>query len=238
MENNLIEFNGKHPQWGEGIYTDGKNIIIRNNIVRYNSSVGLNIEPERSNSIIENNLVSRNHSWAIWMVSGGNNRIVNNTVTNNGMGISIGSGYNDVIVNNIIWKNGDRDPIKARKGSDLKKVKMDYNLLLPTFSGTGPHSISKDPLFWDVKKGVYYLKGESPAIGKASPIDAPSKDFFGRKHNLNEGLDMGCYQYDSFLLLPEAREGWFGGWPYRYSKADPPDLWAFPASRDKETGNR
>jgi parallel beta-helix repeat protein len=228
IENNLVEFNGKHPKWGHGMYVDGENIIIRNNIVRYNSATGLAVAPKISDSTIENNLVNRNHSWGVCLRSGGNNRLINNTIANNRYGIVIGDGLNEIVVNNIIWKNGTIIPIIAREGSDLEKVKMDYNLLYPTSKYSGPNSISSDPLFLEEKKDVYYLSKNSPAIGKASSQYTPSKDFFGRDIEPNKPLDLGCYQYEPFLLTPEAREGWFGQWPFCFSRGDPPDLWKLP----------
>lgn len=230
IENNLIEYNGQHPRFDHGIYADGNNIVIRNNVVRGNSSCGLSMGPEITGSQIENNLIQGNDGWAINLCSAGKgkNRLVNNTLVENSLGIVIGDGSDDLVVNNIIWHNGTQTPIQTRPGSSLKKVTVEYNIITPLMT-IGEHNFSDDPHFLNVEKGLFYLLPDSPAIGKGFTKYKPSQDFFSRPLKLDKAPDIGCFQYNAVLLLPEVRKNWFKEWAFWGTPTlATPDLWALP----------
>jgi hypothetical protein len=77
---------------------------------------------------------------------------------------------------------------------------------------------------------VFYLKKGSPAIGKGSTKYAPEKDFFNRKRPVDKPPDLGCFPYESALLLPEARKDWYYQWPFLFKGQSEtmPDLWKLP----------
>jgi len=105
IENNIIEYNGEHLQLSHGIYADGNNLTIRNNIIRFNSGWGLHLYPRIANSRIENNLIYGNERWGIGLYSKpgvGSNRIVNNTIVQNGSGIAVKNGQTEIIVKRIL----------------------------------------------------------------------------------------------------------------------------------------
>jgi len=85
-------------------------------------------------------------------------------------------------------------------------------------------------LFLDAKKGVFYLKKGSPAIGKGSRKYAPKTDFFNRKLPPDKAPDLGCFPYDPSLLLPRARKSWYYQWPFLFKghSGTIPDLWKLP----------
>ena len=240
IENNIIEYNGEHPQFDHGVYADGNNLTIRNNIIRFNSGWGLHLYPEIANSKIENNLIYGNQRWGIGLYSKpriGSNSIVNNTIVLNGSGIAVKNGHNEIIANNIIvdntgWKFEKTEPIEILNGGFLRKRKItiDYNLCLPAFRGAGPHGISADPFFLDTKKGTFYLKKGSPAIGKGSKKYAPKRDFFNRPLSEDKDPDLGCFPYDPSLLLLQARRNWYYQWPFLFKGQSKtiPDLWKLP----------
>ncbi len=171
----------------------------------------------------------------------GSNRIINNTIALNGNGIAVKNGKNEIIANNIIvsntgWKFESAEPVEnldsgyPRKG----KIMIDYNLCLPRLKGAGPHGISADPLFLDMKKGTFYLRKGSPAIGTGSEKYTPKRDFFNRPLPADKSPDLGCFAYDPSLLLPQARRGWYYQWPFLFKGKSKtmPDLWKRPKSGD------
>ncbi|MFH1717001.1 MAG: right-handed parallel beta-helix repeat-containing protein [Planctomycetota bacterium] len=240
IENNIIEYNGAHLQFSHGVYADGDDLTIRNNIVRFNSGWGLHLYPQIANSQIENNLIYANARWGIALYSRpriGSNRIVNNTIVLNGSGITVKNAQNEIIANNIVvdntgWKFEKTEPIHNLDGGRLssEKAMIDYNLCLPVFAGAGPHGISADPLFLDSQKGTFYLRKGSPAVAKGSGKYAPKRDFFNRLLPEGGTADLGCFPYDPSLLLPEAREDWYYQWPFlcRGKTKTMPDLWKLP----------
>ena len=240
IENNLIEYNGEHVQFCHGIYADGEKLTIRNNIVRYNSAWGLHLYPAIANSRIENNLIHANERWGIALYSKpkvGSNRIVNNTIVLNGNGIAVKNGRDEVITNNIIvdntnWRFDKTEPIENLDGGYSRKGKLmiDYNLCRPRFRDAGSHGLSVDPMFLDMKKGTFYLRKGSPAVGKGSAKYSPKRDFFNRPLPEGKSPDLGCFAYDPELLLPAAREDWYYQWPFLFKGKTKtmPDLWKQP----------
>ena len=235
IEKNVVEYNGAHLQFSHGIYADGENLTIRNNIVRFNAGWGLHLYPEIANSNIENNLIHGNGRWAIGLYSrlpAGSNRIVNNTIVFNGSGIAVNNARNEIIANNIIvgntgWTFERTEPIQDLSG-DLSQITIDYNLFRPPFPGAGPHAITADPLFLDAAKGTFYLKEGSLAIGKGSREYAPERDFFDRPIPEGKTPDLGCFPYDPALLSPGYRRDWYRQWPFLFrTRPDDtlPDLW-------------
>jgi len=85
-------------------------------------------------------------------------------------------------------------------------------------------------LFLDAKKGVFYLKKGSPAIGKGSKKYAPERDFFNRKRPADKAVDLGCFPYEPCLLSSEARKDWYYQWPFLFKGQSEsiPDLWKLP----------
>jgi len=248
IENSIIEYNGEHLQLSHGIYADGNNLTIRNNIIRFNSGWGLHLYPQVANSRIENNLIYGNNRWGIGLYSKpgvGSNRIVNNTIVQNGSGVALKNAHHEIIVNNIIvnntgWEFEKAWPIQNLDGDSLRTrdVIIDHNLSLPRFIGAGPHGISRDPLFLDAKKGVFYLRTGSPAIARGSKKYAPEKDFFGRELPEDKTPDLGCFPYDPSLLSPKARKDWYYQWPFIFKghSETMPDLWKPPESSGSPAG--
>jgi parallel beta-helix repeat protein len=234
IENNLIEFNGQHIQFHHGVYADGDGFVIRNNIVRYNAGFGLQLYPSMKNARVENNLICGQKEKPGIILScpegGGHNVISNNTIVGNRGGITIWQGDGETVMNNILVSDReDRDTLQFSEGT--KQVNSDYNFCVPASPNRGPHGFTGDPMFVDPKLGLYWLKRDSPAIGKGLAQYAPDTDFWGRPVAKDRTPDLGCFPFVPILAAEQTRATWRSGWPFRFSP-DPgneiPDLWSLP----------
>lgn len=230
LENNLVEFNGCHVQLHHGIYASGDRLTLRGNIMRHNACYGLHLYPAIKNSVVQGNLVYGHARRAGVLLAcpadGGNNVVVNNTIADNAGAIEVWNGKGETIVNNILVAKSE--PLWY--DSHTRDIRADYNLCLPASAHGGSHGLTGDPLFVDAQRGAYWLRPESPAIGKGSRPDAPKTDFWGRLYD-DRAVDIGCFPFVARLLEPRARADWHLGYAYRFSLADAqdmPDLWALP----------
>jgi len=223
IDSNLIEFNGQFPHFHHGIYADGDGLTISNNIVRYNSGLGMQLYPAIRNSRIFNNLVT-NQAGEIGILvaapdGGGKNVIANNTVVKNGgYGIRIWNGNGEVVANNIVLDNVD-----GQIPGDDPSVGTTNTILLNNMT-------SGDAKFVDARKGVYWLKSNSPARGNGTTKYRPATDFWG---NAAAGkADQGAFTYYASLTEPAVRSDWPNGYAFcrRWDTPgmDLPDLWAKP----------
>jgi parallel beta-helix repeat protein len=239
FENNLVEYNGSHPQFDHGIYTSGSKLIIRNNIFRHNSCCGIQAVPAISFSVIENNLV-HNNRYGILVHSAGQNKIVNNTVAANDFGIDISDANDDTVANNLMWQNHSVQ-LRLKGNSNRKKTNIDYNFCNPKCELSGPHNVyANSPLFIDAEKGLYWPKKDSAIIGKGSAELAPEQDFFGRPKRKDKA-DIGFVPYDPNMNKPEMKRGWYLDWPcFSFYPEHPgyatPDMWALPTLSQTQTG--
>ena len=262
IENNLIEFNGDHVQFDHGVYADGDGLSVRGNVVRHNASYGLHLYPSIKNSRIENNLVHGQVRRRGIIVScpegGGKNVIVNNTVVED-QPLTIWNGDGEVVVNNILVAESGGEAFSFDNGTT--NVLMDYNLTVPGVAADvvaadvsrrtsqGPHNFTGDPRFVDPTRGVFWLRQDSPAIGKGSAQYAPATDFWGRPRpkgglpeksasgeskieNRKSKIDLGAFSFEPILTGKQVRAGWDAGWPYHRhgNKAGLPDPWVLPPS--------
>jgi parallel beta-helix repeat protein len=234
IENNLIEFNGDHVQFDHGVYADGEDLTICNNIIRHNASFGLHLYPSISSSVIANNLVYgqvRRRGIIVSCPEGsGKNTIVNNTVVED-QGITIWKGDGEVVANNIVVS--DNEALLFNESTT--NVLIDYNLFVPESDRQGAHGITGDPVFVDAGKGVFWLREGSPAIGRGSAKYAPSVDFWGRDRSESQPTDLGALPFVPFLATEQARDDWDYGWAYhRHGAGIMPDFWKIPSTSGKE----
>lgn len=234
IERNLIEYNGKNPQFDHGIYVGGQNITIRGNIIRFNSSIGIQLVDKAAASVIENNLIYANHKYAIWIDADSNstNRIINNTIVENRYGICFVRAGKDIVANNIIiCGSSDYPAVLGFQRRDINDVTVTNNLLKPLTGGFDSSNFTADPMFLNPAQGLFFLKQDSPAIAKGSPQYAPGKDFFGQDRKTDSPVDLGCYTYNSALLTPQATRQLYLGWAFHSLGNEIPDLWNFSAEK-------
>ncbi len=233
IENNLIEFNGDHIQFDHGVYADGDELTIRNNIVRHNASYGLHLYPSIKSSRIVNNLVygqvRRRGIIVACPQGGGKNVIVNNTVVEN-QPLTLWNGNGEVIVNNILVTDGAE---VFSFDEDTQNILADYNFCVPKSEHQGPHGLTGDPGFVDPVKGVFWLQEGSPAIEKGSQQYAPMTDFWGRPRPKDKIPDLGAFAFELLLIQEKVRATWDNGWAYHRhgNNIGLPDPWVLPSSR-------
>jgi len=228
IEANLIEFNGCNIQFHHGVYADGEGLTVCRNIVRHNSGYGLHLYPSIKDSVASQNLVFGHVRQSGIIVAcpegGGRNLIVHNTVVGNGGCIAIWRGDGERVFNNILVSSGE----VLACSRDTKNVIADYNLCRPDLARQGPHSTVGDPRFVKPDYGVFWLRADSPAIGKGTPEYAQPTNFWGRPSPRGKAPDLGAFAFVPSLATEKARTGWHG-WPYRFAPQgdmELPDPWA------------
>ena len=197
MERNLIEWNGwgpteytqppEYPDVRErhfhAVYASGSRLIARSNVIRHHRNYGLHFWPEVRSAIVENNVIW-DHAvtgGAIIVtcpenLAGGGNRVVNNTLVHNIMGVDVWYGNGEVVANNLVVDS--QYPFYYRR--DTANLINDYNMTDVPAKITGPHSFASNPLFASSAADVFFLSPASSAIDHGSPDYAPATDFWGR----------------------------------------------------------
>jgi len=151
------------------IRCDSTSPLIKSNIITHN---GAGIFMSDSNAIIEHNLIVENDdesdfgTFAIFCRRG-NPVIRNNTIANNYARFAIlcDHSFPEVVRNIIAFNLGgigcenDSGPVLIQNNLWANTVKGNYQGCQP-----GRDSLSKDPLFIDIKSGDYRLSPESPCI--------------------------------------------------------------------------
>ena len=157
--------------------------LIANNIIRDNSSFGIQLVP--SNSTIENNLIYDNDI-GISRGPGCTITVTNCTIVDNtSIGIS-GSSWM-TITNCILWNNGD----------DLSGGSATYSCISDPCDIGDPnitHNINSDPCFVDADANDFHLTAVSPCInaGNNDVVDDGETDIDGDLRVIATRVDMGA----------------------------------------------
>jgi parallel beta-helix repeat protein len=232
IENNLVEFNGMHPQFDHGIYADGENFIVRGNIVRHNAGYGIHLWPRITHATIVNNLVygQANRAGIILQSSkeGEGLIVVNNTVARNAVGLNLRWGRGTIIENNIFFQNE-----QTFSFSDVMNPHVDYNLYdsPPQGYSKGPHDLTGDPGFIRTRWGIYWLCKDSSAREHGDPKVAPDTDLWGRPRPKDRTPDLGAYQFIPSIESQAIQ------WQYTKERTIP-DLWQVPTGKDVPSCNQ
>lgn len=237
IERNLVEFNGSHIQYNHGLYVSGENLVIRQNIVRLNASHGILLGPSAVNCLIENNLSYRNTRSGILLycpAGGGQNKIIHNTIVENGFAVSIRNGLKEVIANNImvgntLWTYNVTHPPFHLTLTRPEDIIIKSNLIYPESSIAAADNLCLDPQFVMADKAVLYLSESSPALAGGDPNYRSEHDFFGTHRDPNQ-LSLGCFNYyqslDDRALYSADNKNWHYGWPFsRRNRVPMADLW-------------
>lgn len=204
---------------GAGIDVLGSNWVIHDNIVRNVDAAlttdhrvqGIYIAGADAN--VYNNLILNVVGQGINSWHGATRAIiVNNTISNAGIGILIGSGdsgqlpngsQNNYVANNILVNNRRAGIVEGGKTSLNTYVNnLFYNNPRNTeFIGSGnvvSDMITANPSFVNYQAngtGDYRVQATSPAIDKGTSTRAPSTDLAGTARPRGAGIDIGAYEY-------------------------------------------
>lgn len=172
----------------QGIYmsTSGS---VKNNVVYRVAEAGIHLWHDARNVIITNNTVTTSHTGIIvgggdfYHVSGPSdyNRINNNIVYDNAMGISEqgSTGTHNSYRNNLVYQNPSYNWRLANGLTHTATVTSAPYFVAYTRTGTP-----------DLR-----LTSSSAAIGRATPTDALAYDFLERARDFSTGYDIGAYQH-------------------------------------------
>jgi hypothetical protein len=203
----LVENNGLDGQLDHGIYVSGTNIVIRNNVTRYNAHYGIQLYPEdgacNQECKIYNNLVygnahidNRGGGIVCWINTSSNVVVTNyfygNTISESGpegaLSVAYGTAF---ITNNILLSSTFR--IQALNSV---VVKNGYNLSANSFEVAGLNNVvSSTANFVSTGTGRYWLVSTSPARGAALSTVYGPVDFFGNTQS--SVSDIGFQQYST-----------------------------------------
>jgi parallel beta-helix repeat protein len=204
VEDNLIEYNGCTAGYDHGIYLGGTNNIVRGNVVRYNAAYGIQLYSHSPESVTGNrvyhNLVygnctlgdsaGRSEMVLFTRYSSMTNWVFNNTFLSKlPYAVQVESGMYGWFTNNII--------VGTTAGFyPSGTIYGDYNLSTAPLRNAGSHDVVTNYLgFVNSSEGLYWLKSDSPARGKALSNIAGPVDFFGNP--VSSVTDIGSFQYSA-----------------------------------------
>jgi len=191
------------PFYAVGAITDGNGIIVDDNKNTQSNNVAY-----RGRTLVANNISFMNGGSGIHTYASAHVDIVFNTTYENNRTPTLNEGQifantgTDVnILNNILYAAPNHTYYSTY--DNASNVVYDYNLLYSTTpkagekgQAPGPHDIVADPLFTSPGTFNFTLQSGSPAIGSASPTDAPATDYAGApRPTPGGGYDRGALQW-------------------------------------------
>jgi parallel beta helix pectate lyase-like protein/uncharacterized protein DUF1565 len=195
---NLVHDNGDGSRQHQGIYFQGQNGLIANNVV-YNHSDGFGIQvrgnypdPDTelrtpaNNVIVANNTVVGNSLSGIMVENNATNTTVVNNISafNGSYGVrGYDNGESEVLPGNVAYNNlvfGNRS---GQYGNESRSV-IDFSR----------KNFVANPRFVDARRGNFRLGSGSPAVNRALPAFAPRVDLAGRARSRHSRPDLGAFE--------------------------------------------
>lgn len=165
-----------------------ENLKIYNNIAYNNKWCGVHLHecctanrPVHDVTVINNTFYD--NGWAPW---GGGILVENPDVQ-------------DVVIRNNICSQNLSFQIAVYVDVPTQDLTVDHNLIHGYRGGEGEiygsDYVEGDPMFVNVAGANFHLQGNSPAIDRGSPVDAPSDDFEGHPRPSGAGVDIGADEW-------------------------------------------
>ncbi len=216
IENNLVEYCGMWQKHDHGIYINGTNNIVRNNVLRFNLAHGIQVYEDSPQAAadcqIYNNLIYGNgRGVVIYTQFGHTNYVFNNTIISTNLAVEatpilVRYAPHVIAKNNICIGNG------SSIGSDEDiPVTEDFNVVT-TRAGGSHDVVTKRIGFVNPAIGLYWLAADSPARGHGDATVVAPTDFFGEPSILGT-QHVGAFAYsavyaaDSRVLEPSPPGG-------------------------------
>ncbi len=184
-------------------------IIVRNNFIKNNISLGLAIggyDSQRgsadsckivNNTFYKNN--TNNDSWGAELLIqyyAKNNLIANNIIYSTSstalVNNTTNTGTNNIINNNLYFSD---DTPKWEWGNNTYSLFDNYK----TATAQENESIYSNPKLADVENGNINPASDSPVIEKGLSLDSViigEKDYYGKQRIINNNIDIGAAEYD------------------------------------------
>ncbi|MBU0701973.1 right-handed parallel beta-helix repeat-containing protein [bacterium] len=156
-----------------------------------------------SSPSITNNIISGNSGYGIYCYYSSSPTITNNTISgNSGSGISCYYYSSPTITNNTI--SGNSGSGIYRSSSYYSSPTISYNDVWNNtssnyYSCSGTNEISADPKF--IGAGDYHLQFSSPCVdtGLNTALGIPSTDKDGNPRIMNGRVNMGAYEFSTYI---------------------------------------
>jgi hypothetical protein len=203
IEGNLCESNGYASGYDHGIYVSGTNVVIRNNILRYNLGFGVSMYDHNGGGDINGCLIYNNLMYGNVGNSSGEalqlgisctdvgttNAAFGNTLIGTSSHVVYAYNTTLLVTNNILISTGTgTEPYNP--SSTVSWIKGDYNMAPQTLNTAGAHDVINAYSGLDAS---YYLKSDSPARGHALAAVCGPVDFFGIAQS--SVSDIGAFQF-------------------------------------------
>jgi hypothetical protein len=195
---NSVHDNGDGSRQHQGVYFQGQNGLIANNLV-YHQTNGFGIQvrgnfpdpdtqvpiPARNVIVTNNTVVDNSLSGIVVENNATLTRIINNVSAFNGsFGVrGYNNGLGEILPGNVAYNNDGFGNRAGQFGNSLGPI-IDFSL----------GNMTGDPMFVDFAARNYHVRTGSPAIDAGSAGYSPSTDFDGSGRPQSSGADVGGYE--------------------------------------------
>lgn len=203
LNNKIQNCLGQTPNPGShGMYIRGRGNLVEGNEV-FNAS-GFCVQLYAKTGGVDDNTVAYNvlhhcNIAGIAVSSGTRNKVYGNLIINNKRGINVSAGGNRLL-NNTIYNNGVAGIyIKLGvSGTEIKNNIVYHNGANINNLGTNTslsNNLTEDPHFVDAAAQNFRLKATSPGINNGVPVTEITRDLDGIPRPQGGAYDIGSYEY-------------------------------------------
>lgn len=190
IERNLVEYNGSVTDFDEALYIGGTNIVVRNNVVRYNYAWGLHLNVF-SGHFVKNAHVYNNLSYS--------NAVGGGTALEFTINADGGTGHQTNYIYGNIFLSRQTDCVYINRADGFFTNNIFLGGMLTGAQGTwtGGNNLTNISAanYVNTAKGLYWPAFSSSARGAARTDIFGPVDFFNT--NQTSVVDIGAFQYSA-----------------------------------------